>query len=161
MKGEQYKIPEVLFMAPSSSPEETKQNEDENGDVEMKHEDLYCKALDGFSGFQSLLKRAINASEMDIRRDLYKNILCTGGTTQMKGFEQRFKKEVEEIAPQNCPVELITKTRMPIPGVDSNDFYTAWIGASILSSLGSFKSLWFTKKEYDENGAYYIEKKCP
>lgn len=161
LKGEQYKIPEVLFMGSSAPAEESKQQEDENGDVEMKQDDSYCKALDGFSGFQSLLKRAINASDMDIRRDLYKNILCTGGTTQMKGFEQRFKHEVQEIAPQNCPVEFITKTRMPIPGVDSNDFFTAWIGASILSSLGSFKSLWFTKKEYDENGAYYIEKKCP
>ena len=70
LRGEQYKIPEILFMSSASSAEETKQPED--GDVEMKREDLYCKALDGFSGFQSLLKRAINASDMDIRRDLYK-----------------------------------------------------------------------------------------
>lgn len=160
LKGDQFKIPEILFTTEPQKSEESKQ-EDQEGDAEMVEDDTYHKTLEGFAGYQTLLQKAINASDMDIRRDLYRNILCTGGTTQMKNFEKRLKKEVQELAPQNSPVNFVTKTKMPIPGMDNNDFFTAWIGASILSSLGSFKSLWFTKKEYEENGAYYIEKKCP
>lgn len=157
IKGDQFKIPEMFFIPEDQKQEE---NKSEHNDAEMMEEDGYQKKLDGFIGFQNLVMKAINASDIDIRKDLYKNILCTGGTTQIKNFEKRFQKEIEEVAPQNSAVGIITKTKMPIPGVDNDDFYTSWIGASILSSLGSFKTMWFTKSEYEEHGANYIERKC-
>lgn len=39
--------------------------------------------------------------------------------------------------------------------------YGAWIGGSILASLGSFQQLWISKQEYDESGVSIVHKKCP
>jgi len=39
--------------------------------------------------------------------------------------------------------------------------YSTWVGGSILSSLGSFQSLWIGKGEYDDHGSSIVEKKCP
>ncbi|AET01217.2 actin-related protein ARP4 [Medicago truncatula] len=38
---------------------------------------------------------------------------------------------------------------------------SVWIGGSILASLGSFQQMWFSKSEYEEHGASYIQRKCP
>ncbi|EOA35346.1 hypothetical protein CARUB_v10020534mg [Capsella rubella] len=40
-------------------------------------------------------------------------------------------------------------------------FFLVWIGGSILASLGSFQQMWFSKSEYEEHGASYIQRKCP
>eukprot|EP01084_Bolivina_argentea_P284034 486644_1 len=37
----------------------------------------------------------------------------------------------------------------------------AWLGGSILASLGSFHEMWMSKAEYDEHGAAYVDKKLP
>jgi len=37
--------------------------------------------------------------------------------------------------------------------------YLCWVGGSILSNLTSFKNLWITKKEYEEDGERLIFKK--
>jgi actin-like protein 6A len=38
---------------------------------------------------------------------------------------------------------------------------SAWVGGSILSSLGSFQQMWMSRQEYQEHGAIMIERKCP
>lgn len=70
VKGEQFKIPEIFFISDASSSEEQKEPKD--SDAEMQDDDQYNQKLDGFNGFQGLVQKAINASDMDIRRDLYK-----------------------------------------------------------------------------------------
>jgi actin-related protein 4 len=46
------------------------------------------------------------------------------------------------------------------PGPVVERKYAAWIGGSILASLGSFHQLWISKKEYEEHGANIVEKRC-
>jgi actin-related protein len=38
---------------------------------------------------------------------------------------------------------------------------SAWLGGSILGSLGSFHEIWMSKAEYEEHGARLINKRCP
>lgn len=38
--------------------------------------------------------------------------------------------------------------------------FSAWIGGSILASLGSFHQMWVSKQDYEEVGKSIIEKKC-
>ena len=38
--------------------------------------------------------------------------------------------------------------------------FSAWIGGSILSSLGTFHQLWLSLAEFEEHGASIIERKC-
>ena len=37
--------------------------------------------------------------------------------------------------------------------------YSTWIGGSILASLDTFKRMWVSKREYDEDGARAIHRK--
>lgn len=39
--------------------------------------------------------------------------------------------------------------------------YAAWLGGSILSSLGTFHQLWFSRQEYEEHGSSILLRKCP
>ena len=39
--------------------------------------------------------------------------------------------------------------------------FGAWIGGSILASLGSFQQMWISKQEYEEGGKSQVERKCP
>jgi actin-related protein len=39
--------------------------------------------------------------DVDIRKDLYKNILLSGGTTMFKGISDRLRKEIAALAPSN------------------------------------------------------------
>ena len=38
--------------------------------------------------------------------------------------------------------------------------FSAWIGASILSSIKEFGNIWITKPEYDEIGPGVVHRKC-
>ena len=39
--------------------------------------------------------------------------------------------------------------------------FGAWIGGSILGSLGSFQQMWISKQEYEEGGRSQVDRKCP
>jgi actin-related protein len=39
--------------------------------------------------------------------------------------------------------------------------FGAWIGGSILASIGSFQQMWLSSQEYEEGGKQQIERKCP
>lgn len=47
------------------------------------------------------------------------------------------------------------------PNGSTEKRYGAWIGGSILSSLGAFQQIWVSRQEYEESGKVIIEKKCP
>ncbi len=41
----------------------------------------------------------INKWDIDIRKELYKNIILSGGNTMIKGFYYRLKKEIKNLVP--------------------------------------------------------------
>lgn len=55
----------------------------------------------------SLITESINSVDHDIRKEMYNNILTTGGTVQIKGFVERLNKDLPLIAPQNLKVKVI------------------------------------------------------
>ncbi len=106
-----------------------------------------------FAGVQRMVSDAIVRSDLDIRKELYGNIVVAGGNTLIPGFVERVQKLVPEIAPQNVRTKVIA--HMP-----TERKFSAWIGGSILSSLGSFQQMWMSKQEFDDHGAILIERKC-
>ena len=107
----------------------------------------------GFMGVHKMIVEAITRTDLDIRKELYNNIVVTGGNTVIPGFIERVQVLVPEIAPTNTKVKIIshmTTERKSSP----------WIGGSILSSLGSFQQMWMSKQEFDENGSIMVERKC-
>lgn len=96
----------------------------------------------------------INKGDLDIRRDMFANILCVGGNTLFPGFAERVQRQILNNIQQNIKVKVITHL------TNLERRFSSWIGGSILSSLGTFHQLWLSKQEYEEHGAIIIERKC-
>ena len=90
-----------------------------------------------------LIYRSIQNCDVDLRRDLYSNIVLSGGSTMFPGLKERLHKELTELVPETMEVKIIAPPERR---------YSVWIGGSILSSLKTFAKLWVTKKEYREIG---------
>ncbi|RYR67863.1 hypothetical protein Ahy_A03g014314 isoform B [Arachis hypogaea] len=98
---------------------------------------------------------SINKCDVDIRRELFGSIMLTGGTASMQQLKERIEKELLEESPQAARVKVFAS------GNATERRFSVWIGGSILASLGSFQQMWFSKSEYEEQGASYIQRKCP
>ncbi|KAI5278621.1 actin, partial [Ascosphaera aggregata] len=84
---------------------------------------------------------AIMKCDVDVRKDLYANIVMSGGTTMYPGISDRMKKEITALAPSSMRVKIIAPPERK---------YSVWIGGSILASLSTFQQMWISKQEYDE-----------
>merc|ERR1711988_70722 len=95
--------------------------------------------------FQTIMK-----CDVDIRKDLYANIVLSGGTTMFQGISERLTKEITALAPA-------MKIKVVAPPERK---YSVWIGGSILASLSTFQQMWISKEEYDESGPSIVHRKC-
>ena len=102
-------------------------------------------------GIHKLTFQSIMKCDVDIRKDLYNNIVCSGGTTMFEGLADRLQKEVKALAPDSMTIKIIAPPERK---------YSVWIGGSILSSLSTFEEMWIAKAEYDEAGPSIVHRKC-
>jgi len=96
--------------------------------------------------FQSIMK-----CDVDIRKDLYANVVMSGGTTMFEGIGERMTKELTALAPSTMKIKVVAPPERK---------YSVWIGGSILSSLSTFQQMWISKQEYDESGPSIVHRKC-
>ena len=106
--------------------------------------------------------------DIDIRRDLYGNIVMSGGTTMFPGLADRMSKEMTAFAPANMRVMIHSVTFLSVVLTHGlyqvkivappERKYSVWIGGSILASLSTFQNLWCTKQEYDESGPAIVHR---
>jgi actin-related protein len=89
--------------------------------------------------------------DLDIRRDLFSNIVLSGGTTMYKGIDTRMTKELTALAPQAMKIKVVAPSERK---------YSVWIGGSILASLHTFETMWITKDEYEDSGPGIVHRKC-
>lgn len=102
-------------------------------------------------GIHKTVQATILKCEIDVRRDLWQNIVLSGGTTMLKGLPERLKKEFDTLAPRAVRVKVAAPAERK---------YSVWIGGSILASLQSFEDMWVTATEWQEIGASIINRKC-
>jgi len=102
-------------------------------------------------GIHTLIYKSIMKCDVDIRRDLYGNIVMSGGTTMYPGIADRVKKEVSGKAPSTMAIKIVAPPERK---------YSVWIGGSILASLSTFEEMWIQKGEYDESGPTIVHRKC-
>jgi actin-related protein len=98
--------------------------------------------------FQSIMK-----TDIDIRRDLYSNVVLSGGSSMFEGLPERLEKELVKLAPEKMKVKITA----PSPSYQK---YAAWIGGSILASSSTFQQRCISKAEYDESGPGIVGRKC-
>jgi actin-related protein len=102
-------------------------------------------------GVHRLTFDSIMTCDLDVRKDLYSNIILSGGTTMFDGFGERLYKEIKALAPQTMKVKVIA-------GPDRK--YAVWRGGSTLSTLSTFAGMWVTRSDYDEFGETVVHRKC-
>jgi len=116
-------------------------------------EALFQPSLIGLeaSGVHQTTFNSIMKCDVDIRKDLYANIVLSGGTTMFSGIGERMDKEITALAPPTMKVKVVAPPERK---------YSVWIGGSILASLSTFASMWIAKEEYDESGPSIVHRKC-
>ena len=96
---------------------------------------------------------SIQQIDVEIRRDLYSNIVLSGGNTMFEGLPERLTKEIQKLTPSAA------SNKVKVIALPERK-YASWIGATILSSLSNFQCMWITRAEYKETGESIVHKKC-
>lgn len=125
IKNERYKSTEILF--------------------KPNLENLTINSVDKMI-FDSIMK-----CDIDIHKDLFSNIILSGGTTKFDGFPERLEKEIKKFDVTDCPVNVVAQ---------SDREYGAWIGGSIFASMDEFPLYAISRYEYNEVGARIVNYRC-
>lgn len=102
-------------------------------------------------GAHHLVNDTICKCDIDVRRELYNNIVLSGGTSMFEGMQARLQKEISDMAGSAIKVRVVAPPERK---------FSVWIGGSILSSLSTFAQMWITKDDYDETGPNIVHRKC-
>lgn len=129
-----FQAPEILFGQLSA-------------DAQSRRGSLGCSN----SNIISTMYDCIMKSDVDLRKELYSNVVLTGGTTLLEGFADRVARELTALAPSSVHVKTVAPAERQ---------FSAWIGGSILSSLSTFQTMWITREEFDESGPLIVHRKC-
>jgi len=114
---------------------------------------LFKPELNGKSckSMQALAWQSVQSSDIDIRKELTRNLILSGGTTMYKGLPDRLKDEIVGLAPAGAEIKVIAS---------ADRKFAVWKGASTFASLSSFASSWITAEDYKEHGAAIVHRKC-
>ncbi len=102
-------------------------------------------------GIHETTYNSIMKCDLDIRKDLYANVVMSGGSTMYPGIADRLNKDLTALAPTTMKIKVIAPPERK---------HSVWIGGSILASLSTFQQMWITKQEYDEAGPSIVHRKC-
>jgi len=102
-------------------------------------------------GIHEITFQSIQKCDIDVRRNLYENVVLSGGTTMFPGIGERMTKELTALAPSTMRIKVVAPAERK---------YSVWIGGSILSSLSTFQQMWISKEEYDVSGPGIVHAKC-
>lgn len=103
-----------------------------------------------YVGVHECLLNSISMCDLDLRRSLFSEIYLAGGSTMFDGFGDRLLSEVRKLAPRDTKIKIWAPPQRQL---------STFIGGSILASLGTFKKMWITRKEYDEAGKNILYRK--
>ncbi|XP_049388726.1 actin-104-like [Solanum stenotomum] len=116
-------------------------------------EALFQPSLVGMeaTGIHEKAYNSIMRCNADIRKDLFANIVLSGGSTLFPGLAERMTKEITALAPSHTKIKVFAPPERK---------YSTWIGGSVLASLSTFQQMCITNREYDEFGPSIVHRKC-
>lgn len=117
-------------------------------------------------GLHELTALAIAKTDLDLRPILYQNVILSGGNTLIRNFGDRMLTELKKMQSSSqagiwssATAETYnTKMKVKIFAPPERK-YSTWIGGSILAGLSTFKKMWITMSEYQEDPGV-IHRKC-
>lgn len=116
-------------------------------------ETLFQPAFIGMesAGIHETTYNSIMKCDVDLRKELYANIVLSGGSSMFPGIVNRLQEEIIRLAPPTMEIKIIAPPERK---------YGSWIGGSILASSPTFPQICISKQEYDENGPSIVHRKC-
>ncbi|CAH0386569.1 unnamed protein product [Bemisia tabaci] len=106
-------------------------------------------------GAGHLVTTSVGMCDVDIRPALYSSVVITGGNSFIQGFPERLNRDLSLRIPASMRLKLISANG------SAERRFGAWIGGSILASIGTFQQMWISSQEYEEGGKSQIDRKCP
>ncbi len=102
---------------------------------------------------------------MDVRPELYKNIVLSGASTMFPGYASRIEEELKKIyIEKNLKLANNKTIKIPINIIDSpRRKFSVFIGATVLSNIyntSQNQEYWISKQDWDESGPQIVLKKC-
>jgi centractin len=97
---------------------------------------------DESNGIHEILYESLQKIDIDLRSTLYQNIVLSGGTTLLKGFGDRLINELKTLSPKGNKIKIFAPPERK---------YSTWMGGSVLAGLSTFKKMWVSKREWEEN----------
>nr|CAG8485552.1 15687_t:CDS:2 [Entrophospora candida] len=99
-------------------------------------------------GVAEMLFESIQDSPVDVRSELYKHIVLSGGSSMYPGLPSRLEKELKQIYLQRISDDPPRRKHM------------VFLGGAVLANIMKDKeSWWITKQEWEEEGDRVLEKK--
>jgi actin len=87
-----------------------------------------------------------------IQKEMFANIVVSGGSTMFPGFAERVERKIIGLSPVFTKVRVIA-----VPWRK----YTAWIGGSIVTQLPTFRKILISREDYKQTGAGIVHRKFP
>ncbi|XP_066430315.1 actin-like protein 7A [Eleutherodactylus coqui] len=101
-------------------------------------------------GLQDMTMTCINRCDASFTESMHNNILLCGGMTMLKGFPERFRKELNKLPSHQTPCVVAWPGRQ----------FSAWKGGSVLASLNYFQQICLYRREYEEYGPSIVYRQC-
>ncbi|KRZ27880.1 Actin-5C, partial [Trichinella pseudospiralis] len=95
-------------------------------------------------GLHEITNLSIMKCDVDLRKNLYKNIILSGGSTMFPGIRKRMLKEIKALGPDGVEVKIHAPPERK---------YSVWIGGSVMASLSTFQNMWVFYEDYEEYGS--------
>lgn len=103
------------------------------------------------NGMHRQVYESIMSCDIDIRKDLFANVVLSGGTTMFPGFGKRMQTAIADLAPSTLRIRVL---------YPDDRKHSVFIGGSMLSDLDTFHQMCVTKAEYCEHGPRIVHRKC-
>lgn len=103
-----------------------------------------------FEGIEKVIFNSIMKCKPEIQKELFFNIVLSGGTSKLRGLKERIQKEIVNLQ-DNGDANVITNPY--------TNFF-AWKGASKFASLSTSTQKYIFHDEYNDSGSNIVNIKC-
>ena len=101
------------------------------------------------TGLHNLLQQSISKCDRELQTKLLENVVLAGGTSMLKGFPDRLRREMQLLYGNN------NVTIQP----DSQRKFASWVGASMFGTLPTFNLLVYTKTDWSADKTGIVHKR--
>ncbi|KAJ2832686.1 Arp2/3 complex subunit, actin nucleation center [Coemansia furcata] len=112
-------------------------------------------------GVAELLINTVQAAPIDMRADLYKHVVLSGGSSMYPGLPSRLEKEAKQLYLQNVlngDISRLDRFKLQIND-PPNRRHMVFLGGAVLADvMKDNQSAWVTKSEWDEMGPRALDK---